>query len=1061
VGVLAAVLAAAIRVQFLEVLELRAAFLTFYPAVAIAALYGGFGAGLLATVVSAALADYFWMEPVRQFAIMNSADLISIIVFLASGALIASLAEAAYQAQARAHKAEEQSRLAAERKQAEALLQRQAELLHLSYDAIIVWQLGGCIESWNKGAEELYGYSQEEAVGQVTHDLLKTIHSVPWPQIEATLRDRKFWEGELKHRTSEGREVIVSARHQLVRGAEGVERVMETNRDITEQKRAEASLTADLAALTRMHALSGRLLETGGTQPLLQEIMDAAVSIVGAEMGTLQLLERDSLWIVADHGHRQPFLQFFASAENQASVCGEATRRGERVVVSDVETSSLFTGTPSLAVLKEAGVRAVQSTPVMSRNGALLGILTTQWGVPYTPDEHDLWRIDLLARQAADLIEHSQAAEELRKSEERFRTMANAIPQLAWIAEADGYIFWYNQRWYDYTGTTPEQMKGWGWQSVHDPEALPEVLEQWRVSIATGRPFDMVFPLRSADGSFREFLTRVMPMMDSAGQIVQWFGTNTDYTERKQAEEMLRESEAKLQAALASIPDAVFISDAEGRLVNFNDAFGIYHRFRSEDECSRSIADCPTYLDAYMADGHPAPPEMWAIPRALRGERVANTEYTLRRKDTGESWVGSYSFSPIRDKDDVIIGSVVVARDITEQQQMKEALRKSRDELELRVRERTAELSTAGDNLRKQAALLDLAHDAILVRDMDNKILYWNDGAEKTYGWAKEEALGKAAHTLLHTHFPKPMDELTADLLKAGQWEGELRHKTKGGDQIVVASRWAIQKDADGNPTGMLEINRDITARKKAEEQLDSYMAKIEESNQALQDFAYIAAHDMKEPLRKVIAFGNMLRQKSGDLLGESGNDYLHRMLNATARMQSLLAGLLDYSRVAAAAEPFKEINLSNLIGEVLSDLEVRIVKTGGEVHVGDLPVISADPTQMRQLFQNLIGNALKFHKAGEKPMIQVRSVSDTDSGCRIAVEDNGIGFEGQYLEKIFTPFQRLHGRSEYEGTGMGLAICKKIVERHGGSITARSEPGKGSTFLIMLPQGPTVVQRV
>ncbi len=184
-------------------------------------------------------------------------------------------------------------------------------------------------------------------------------------------------------------------------------------------------------------------------------------------------------------------------------------------------------------------------------------------------------------------------------------------------------------------------------------------------------------------------------------------------------------------------------------------------------------------------------------------------------------------------------------------------------------------------------------------------------------------------------------------------------------------------------------------------------------------------------------------------------------MLHATERMQSLLAGLLDYSRVATASEPFEEVDLSDLIGEVISDLEVRIVKTGGEVHFGDLPVISADPTQMRQLFQNLIGNALKFHKPGEKPMVQVRSVSHTDSGCQIIVEDNGIGFEEQYLEKIFAPFQRLHGRSEYEGTGMGLAICRKIVERHGGSIRAQSEPGKGSTFMIRLPAKQTGLETI
>ncbi|MGO9414871.1 MAG: sensor histidine kinase, partial [Syntrophobacteraceae bacterium] len=224
-----------------------------------------------------------------------------------------------------------------------------------------------------------------------------------------------------------------------------------------------------------------------------------------------------------------------------------------------------------------------------------------------------------------------------------------------------------------------------------------------------------------------------------------------------------------------------------------------------------------------------------------------------------------------------------------------------------------------------------------------------------------------------------------------------------------------------------------------------------EQSNQALQDFASIAAHDMKEPLRKVIAFGNMLRQKYEDPLGETGNDYLNRMLGATERMQSLLAGLLDYSRVTTASKPFKEVDLSDIIGKVVSDLEVRIVKTGGEVHIGILPVISADPTQMRQLFQNLIGNALKFHKPGEKPTVRVSSECNEDSGCEIVVEDNGTGFDEQYREKIFAPFQRFHARSEYEGTGMGLAICKKIVERHGGSITAKSTPGAGSQFIVTL----------
>jgi light-regulated signal transduction histidine kinase (bacteriophytochrome) len=208
----------------------------------------------------------------------------------------------------------------------------------------------------------------------------------------------------------------------------------------------------------------------------------------------------------------------------------------------------------------------------------------------------------------------------------------------------------------------------------------------------------------------------------------------------------------------------------------------------------------------------------------------------------------------------------------------------------------------------------------------------------------------------------------------------------------------------------------------------------------------------MQEPLRKVVSFGHMLRQKCSDGLGQSGNDYLNRMLDATKRMQSLLKRLLEYSRVTAKADPFVEIELAEIVGEVLSDLEVRIEKTGGKVLVGELPVIKGDPTQMRQLFQNLIGNALKFHKKGEKPVIEVRSAV-AGGQLHIVVEDNGIGFEEQFADRIFAPFQRLHGRdSEYEGTGMGLAICKKIVERHGGSITAESTPGMGASFIVQLP---------
>lgn len=233
----------------------------------------------------------------------------------------------------------------------------------------------------------------------------------------------------------------------------------------------------------------------------------------------------------------------------------------------------------------------------------------------------------------------------------------------------------------------------------------------------------------------------------------------------------------------------------------------------------------------------------------------------------------------------------------------------------------------------------------------------------------------------------------------------------------------------------------------------ESYAA-LERSNRELQEFAFVASHDLQEPLRKIQSFGERLKTKYEDSLGDEGKDYLERMTGAAKRMQGLIQALLSYSRVTTKAEPFSSVDLNRIAQEVLADLETTMEATGGRVKVSDLPTLEADPNQMRQLFQNLLSNALKFH-GEEKPLIKIsgqRMRQPQVSHYMILVEDNGIGFDEKYLDRIFNPFQRLHGRGTYEGTGIGLAICRKIAERHGGNITARSTPGKGSTFIITLP---------
>jgi signal transduction histidine kinase len=259
------------------------------------------------------------------------------------------------------------------------------------------------------------------------------------------------------------------------------------------------------------------------------------------------------------------------------------------------------------------------------------------------------------------------------------------------------------------------------------------------------------------------------------------------------------------------------------------------------------------------------------------------------------------------------------------------------------------------------------------------------------------------------------------------------------------------------------KIQQVIAEMDRSHRDLKTYAAKLERSNRELQDFASVASHDLQEPLRKVQAFSDRLRSKYGAVLDVQGGDYLDRVQNAAGRMQTLIDDLLTYSRVTTKAQPFVPVDLAAATRDVLADLEVRIERTGGRVEVAELPTVEADPLQVRQLMQNLIGNALKYHRPEAPPIVKVHSAqrerdrlgANGDTGqefCQVMVEDNGIGFDEAYSERIFGIFQRLHGRTEYEGTGVGLAVCRKIAERHGGTVTARSTPGQGSTFTITLP---------
>jgi two-component system, LuxR family, sensor kinase FixL len=388
-------------------------------------------------------------------------------------------------------------------------------------------------------------------------------------------------------------------------------------------------------------------------------------------------------------------------------------------------------------------------------------------------------------------------------------------------------------------------------------------------------------------------------------------------------------------------------------------------------------------------------------------------------------------------------------------QQAKE-LERSKDVLELHVQARTQELQKLQ---RRYESILNSAGEGIYGLDLQGRTTFVNPAAAKITGWKVEELVGKLESEIFHR---LPANDAEADADPTTQADYQLFYRKDGSSFPAEYVRTPIrEKDKE---VGAVVIFKDITERKRAEETLSRKAAELARSNAELEQFAYVASHDLQEPLRKIQAFGDRLKTKCDAVNLQDGRDYLERMQSAAARMQTLINDLLTFSRVISASQPFVPVDLNQVVKGVLSDLEVRIEQKKATVEVGDLPTIEGDPLQMRQLLQNLIGNALKFQPPSSQPVvkIQARLLKSPFVGtpqedpyaeqCEFTIQDNGIGFDEKYLDKIFAVFQRLHGRNEYEGTGVGLAVCRRITDRHGGTITAKSKAGEGATFTVTLP---------
>jgi PAS domain S-box-containing protein len=355
--------------------------------------------------------------------------------------------------------------------------------------------------------------------------------------------------------------------------------------------------------------------------------------------------------------------------------------------------------------------------------------------------------------------------------------------------------------------------------------------------------------------------------------------------------------------------------------------------------------------------------------------------------------------------------------------------------------------------------ILMTAAEGIYGLTSDGIVTFVNPCACSLLGYTEAELIGKSMHALVHhsradgSIYP----EEECSVLHGGdehEHSGEEVYWTKDGRQIPIEFSRS-RADYEDPLVGIVVTFRDITKRKRDEVALRRYAQELKRSNSELQEFAYAASHDLQEPLRKIQAFGERLHNKYQESFDDTGRHYLDRMVDAATRMRRLIDDLLSYSRVNSKTTVFRPVDLGSVLADVLSDLEPRIAGEGGTVRVGVLPAIEADSGQMHQLFLNLIANSLKFRREGVAPSISVEGnveVGEAGAVVRISVTDNGIGFEARHAERIFGMFERLHGREEFDGTGVGLATCRKIVEHHSGELTAWGEPNAGAVFTILLP---------
>ena len=632
-----------------------------------------------------------------------------------------------------------------------------------------------------------------------------------------------------------------------------------------------------------------------------------------------------------------------------------------------------------------------------------------------------------------DITARKKAESDLLERERQFTTLAESIPQLAWIAHPGGHIFWYNRRWYDYTGTTLEQMAGWGWQAVHDPQVLPRVMETWTDSIAAGEPFEMVFPLRGTDGTFRTFLTRAEPIKDEQGQVVRWFGTNTDITEVERVEQQRRETEARWRLALDSaelgtwnIDIATNVLVTDGR---FREIFGI-------------AGDSVTYEEAFACI-HPDDLERIrdAVAAATRTDNPIPyaAEYRVVHPDGAIRWVfakGRANFEEGETGVQLQSFDGTVA-DITERKQ-------------------------AESERIRLASVVENSTDFIAMCDLNSAPFYVNRAGLEMVGL---ENLEQARRTpVAEFFFPEDratiLDGFFPAVLEDGSGEIEIRFQHfKTGHELWMLYRVFVMKDEHGGPIGLATVSREITERKRLEDDLRHLAADLSEADRRKDEFLATLAHELRNPLAPISNGLHIMRMSSagGGTVNEMVDQAREMMERQLGQMVRLVDELLDVSRISRGKLDLQtaRVDLATVLDNAVETSRPLFEANGHQFEISLPPTpifVDADAIRLGQVFANLLNNAAKYSDPGSRIRL---SAEHQGNDVVVSVTDNGIGIPAEMLSRIFEMFTQVDRSLEksHGGLGIGLTLVKRLVEMHGGTVAAESAGhGQGSRFIVRLP---------